>query len=349
MKSSYILLALAASTPSLSGQSTFSGPASGYVFDSVEHSIRAIVGIPGAAYLGSQTASPPAVPWDLVSIAPNGKRALGVRGLSVNLIPDLSQPASAASIAQAAGPISRIVWSGDSTTAAIWSPAAGQLRRITGLDSAPVVHDAIDLTALAGVPSGWSLSPDGRYIALSSPASGTASVYLSDRDAAPVSIGSLGDPRTVAFSADGASLFVFNNSRSQIVLLAVPSGATAGSFDASPFDTTGGVATARRGIRGALPGRLPVASGVQDLAASPDGARLYAIGGRTLCGYDLPTGLAPSCTDLDITPSSFQPVPGGLLLLNYPRFRSMPLWLLDGVTGQTYFVVSGSATADASF
>ncbi len=96
MKSLYILPALAASTLSLSGQSTFSGPASGYVFDSVERSIRAIVGIPGAAYLGSQTGSPPLAPWDSVSVAPNGKRALGVRGLSVNLIPDLTQPASPA-------------------------------------------------------------------------------------------------------------------------------------------------------------------------------------------------------------------------------------------------------------
>ena len=349
MKSLYILPALAASTLSLSGQSTFGGPASGYIFDSVEHSIRAIVGTPGAAYLGSQPGSPAVPPWDSVSVAPNGKRALGVRGLSVNLIPDLSQPASGASVAQAAGPIARIVWSGDSTTAAIWSPAAGQLQRITGLDSAPVVHDAIDLTALAGVLSGWSVSPDGRYIALSSPASATASVYLSDRDAAPVSIGSLADPGAIAFSVDGASLFVFNRSERQILLVAVPSGAIAGSFDASPFDATGGDAVVRRGIRGTLPGRLPVASGVQDLAASPDGERLYAIGGKTLCGYDLPTGQTPSCSDLDITPGSFQPMSGGLLLLNYPRFRNMPLWLLNGKTGQTYFVLSGSATADASF
>ena len=159
MKSSNILLTLAASALSLSGQSTFSGPASGYVFDSVERSIRAIVGIPGAAYLGSQTGSPPLAPWDSVSVAPNGKRALGVRGLSVNLIPDLTQPASAASITQATGPISRIVWSADSTTAAIWVPAAGQLQRITGLDSAPVVHDAIDLDRARRSPVRMEFEP----------------------------------------------------------------------------------------------------------------------------------------------------------------------------------------------
>jgi hypothetical protein len=349
MKRFYILLMLAASALTLSGQNTFSGPASGYVFDSEEHSIRAIVGVPGAAYLGAQPDSPPEPPWDSVSVAPSGKRALGMTGLSVNLIPDLSQPASFISIAQASGPISRIAWSGDSTTAAIWSPASGQLQRITGLDSAPIVHNPIDLTALAGILSGWSLSPDGNSIALSSPASGTASVYLSDRDAAPVSIGSLADPGAIAFSVDGTSLFVFDSVERKILLLALPSGAIAGSFDASPFDAAAGVAVARPGIRGTLPGRLPRATGVQDLAASADGGRLYAISGKTLCGYDLRAGQAPSCGDLAISPSSFQPMPGGLLLLNYLRSRNMPLWLLNGKTGQTYFVPSGSATADASF
>jgi len=357
MKRSYIVLMLAASAQSLSGQNTFSGPASGYVFDSVEHSIRAIAGVPGAAYLDSQPNSPPEPRWDSVSVAPNGKRALGVTGLSVNLIPDLSQPASFFSIArtsaqtsaQTSGPISRIAWSGDSTTAAIWSPASRQLQRITGLDSAPIMHDPIDLTALAGILSGWSLSPDGRYMALSSPASGTAAVYLSDRDAAPVSIGSLADPGTIAFSAEGASLFVFDNVERKIILIALPSGAITGSFDASPFDAAGGVAVARPRIRGTLPGRLPGAAGVRDLAASADGARLYAIGGKTLCGYDLSAMQTTSCSDLDVTLGSFEPMPGGLLLLNYLRSRSMPLWLLNGKTGQTYFVPSGSATADASF
>ena len=348
MKSPYILLMLAASALSLSGQKTFSGPATGYVFDSVEHSIRAMVGVPGAAYLGSQPDSAPQPSWDSVWVAPNGKRALGVSGLSVNLIPDLSQPASITSVAHVAGAISRIAWSGDSTAAAIWAPAAGRLQRITGLDSAPIVHDPIDLTALAGAPSGWSLSPDGSYVALSSPASGTASIYLSNQDTAPVLIGSLADPSTVVFSTDGASLFVLDRAERKILLLALPSGAIAGSFDAS-FFAASGVAVTRPGIRGAVPGRLLAAPVVRDLAASADGARLYAIGGNTLCAYDLPAGQSPSCSDLEITPASFQPMPGGLLLLNYLRSGNMPLWLLNGQTGQTYFVPSGSMAADASF
>jgi len=349
MKSSYILLMLAGSALCFGGQQTLSGPASGYVYDDVAHSIRAVLGIPGAAYLGSQPGPSQEPFWDSVSVAPNGKRALGVSGLSVSLIPDLSQPASFSSIAQGSGPVSKIAWSADSNTAAIWSPAVGQLRRITGLDAIPAVHDPIDLTALAGVLSGWSLSPDGRYLAFTGPTSGTASVYLSDRDAAPVPIGSLADSGAVAFSVDGASLFVFNGAEHRILIFDLPSGAVAGSFDASPFQSPRGAAVAPAGDRELRTVRRTGPSGVQDLAVSADGARLYAIGGDTLCGYDLTTGQMPSCSSLEMTPRSFQSMPGGLLLLNYSRARSMPLWLLDGKTGQTWFVPSENATADASF
>src|SRR5580658_6754644 len=114
MKPPYILLMIAGSALSLSGQKTFSGPAGAYVFDSPGHSVRAVFGVPGAAYLGSPTQSA----WDLVSVAPNGKWALGVSGLSVNRISDLSQPASFSLVVKAPGPIVRIAWSSDSTTAA---------------------------------------------------------------------------------------------------------------------------------------------------------------------------------------------------------------------------------------
>lgn len=345
MKPLCVVLTLAGSALSVSGQNTFSGPASGYVFDNVEHSVRAVLGLPGAAYLGS--ASQPG--WDSVSVAPNGRWALGVTGLSLNWIPDLSQPASFAPIPQASGPILRIVWSSDSTTAAIWSPATGHLQRITGLDSAPAVHDPIDLTAVSGLLSGWSLSADGRYVALSSSAPGASSVYLSDQDSAPVPIALVADPGAVAFSADGASLFVFGAAAQQIVQLDLPSGAVEGSFDASPFAAAGEGEVSGTGVRKLPRSRRPNPSDVQDLAASADGAHLYAIGGQTLCGYDLSTSQLLSCQALRVPPGSLQPMPGGILLLNYLRSATQPFWLLDGKAGQIYFVPAGSASTDAAF
>jgi hypothetical protein len=345
MKPSYILLTIAGSALSLSGQKTFSGPAGAYVFDGSGHSVRAVLGVPGAAYLGSPTQ--PA--WDLVSVAPNGKWALGVNGLSVNRISDPSQPASFSLLVQAPGPIARIAWSGDSTTAAIWSPQAGQLQRITGLDSTPSAHAPIDLSGIGGLLSGWSLSPDGHDLALASSASQVSSVYISDQDAVPVAIGSVAKPGAVAFSADGASLFVFSSAARQILRLSLPSGAIAGRFDASAFVFVEEAAPEGPGIRESRRGRRPDAPVVQDLAASADGARLYAIGAETLCGYEVSTGQTLSCNQLGISPTSFQPVPGGILLMDYPRAEGAPLWLLDTRAGQVYFVPAGSASTDASF
>lgn len=345
MKPSYVLLTLAGLSLSLSGQTTFSGPTSGYVFDNAGNSVRAVLGVPGAAYLGA--ASQPA--WDSVSVAPNGRWALGLTGLSLNWIPDLSQPASFTPILEASGPILRIAWSSDSATAAIWSPTTGQLQRITALNSTPTVHNPINLSAVSGLLSGWSLSPDGHYLALSSSVPGASSVYLSDQDSAPVPIGLVADPGAVAFSADGASLFVFGAAAQQIVQLDLPSGAVAGSFDASPFGATGEVAVSGTGTRRLPRGRRPDPSEVRDLAASADGARLYAIGGPRLCSYDLSTSQLMSCQTLGVSPGSFQPMPGGNLLLNYQRLANQPFWLLDGKAGQIYFVPSGSASTDASF
>ena len=233
------------------------------MFDGVERSIRPILGVPGAAYPGSQSGSQSGLPsdqsWDSVSVAPNGKRALAVSGLSLNLIPDVSQPGSFNSVAQLPGPVFRIVWSGDSTAAATWSVTAGQLQRITAIDSTPVIHDPIDLSALPGTIAGWNMSPDGRYVALSSSASGTASVYFSDNDGTPLPIASLTDPGAVVFSADGSSLFVFNGAKRQILIFDLPSGAVAGSLDASPFEFAKGVAVADKEIREVGAGRRPSA------------------------------------------------------------------------------------------
>jgi hypothetical protein len=346
MKTLYILLILAASVISLSGQQTFSGPASGYVFDSVQQSIRPILGVPGASWLGVPSGSPSGQQWDSVSVAPNGKRGLGISGLSINLIPDLSQPAGFTSIAETSGPVSRIMWSADSTTAAIWAPTTGQLQRITSLDSTPVVHASIDLTVLSGVLSGWNLSPDGNYVALSGPALGRASVFLCDQDAAPAPIGYLSDPGAVAFSADSKSLFVVNGAKHQIAILDLSSGAIDGAVDASPF--AGGASVPETGNRNPRTPRRPVSTAIQDLAVSADGSKLYAMAGETICGFDLSAGNTPSCSSLDVAPRSFQSMPGGMLLLNYSRAGNMPLWLLDGKTGQTWFVPAGSTAANAS-
>lgn len=341
MKLSYSVLMIACAAISLQGQNTFSGPVSGYVFDTASNSIRAVQGVPGAASL--MAAVGPS--WDFVSVAPNGTRALASSGLSLSLIPDLSQPASSQVIAQIPGGVSRIAWSTDSSTAAVWAQAAGLLQRITNLDSTPAIHAPVDLTVLAGVLSGWAIGPDGRYLALSS--AGTNTIYLSDQDAAPAGIGTISEPGAIAFSPDGSSLFVFDGARDQVDVLSLPSGAVTGNLDAASFSAREMNHRAAAGRDAELAARRPTADGVRDLAPSADGTRLYAIGGANLCSWDLTTWQIQSCSNLNVSPTSFQAMPGGIFLLNYARSTGMPLWVLDGKAGKLYFIPTGNA-ADAS-
>lgn len=346
-----VLATLAGSALSLGAQTAFDGPASGYVFDSGTHAVRAVVGVPGAALLAPASAGSAGTPaWDFLSVAPNGIRALGIAGGSINLIPDLSMPANFATLGPVQSQVARIAWSGDSTVAALWSPRARELRRITGLDAAPALHDPIDLTVVGQIVSGWSLSPDGRTVAISAPGSAGASLYLSEADAAPVLLASVAGAGSLAFAPDGASLFVssasgFGETDQTILRLDARTGAVTGSLDASAFHAS---APTSSGRVARSPLRLVNQTArIEDLAASPDGSRLYAIAGKTLCGYDLGSG-TPSCQDLEITPSSFERMPGGALLLSYYRTGAMPLWLLDARTGQIYFVPSGISTDNAS-
>ncbi|HWF11049.1 MAG TPA: hypothetical protein VG297_21420 [Bryobacteraceae bacterium] len=352
MKPSHILAVLTGSVlgiglQSAGAQTAFDGPASGYAFDASAHAVRAVLGVPGAAWLAPALPGPA---WDFLSVAPDGKRGVGIAGASIDLIPDLSQPANFTALGPVRGQVDRIAWSSDSTVAALWSPRSRELRRITGLDATPTVHDPIDLTILGEVVSGWSLSPDGRSVAISAPGSGGASLYLSEADAAPVPLASIAGAGPIVFAPDGASLFVssasgFGAAGQNILRLDARTGAVTASLDATSFHASPPAAKGP-GARGAF---RPVNQTVriEDLSASPDGSRLYAMAGQTLCGYDLASG-TPLCQELEVTPSSFERMAGGALLLSYYRTGAMPLWLLDPRTGQIYFVPSGISTDNAS-
>jgi DNA-binding beta-propeller fold protein YncE len=172
---------------------------------------------------------------------------------------------------------------------------------------------------------------------------GRPSVFLSDHDGTPAPIGYLTDPGAVVFSADSTSLFVVNGAKHQIAVLDLSSGSIEGTVDTSSF--AGGASVPDTGSRN----RRPASTAIQDLAVSADGSKLYAMSGQTICGYDLPAGNMPSCSNLEVAPRSFQSMRGGMFLLNYSRAGSMPLWLLDGKTGETWFVPAGNTAANASF
>src|SRR5579884_2573592 len=112
-------------------QTISGGPITGAIFDTSTHSIRSIMGLPGAAYLGASALST----WDLAMPSPDGKKAVALRGGELSLIADLSQPDSATDIGAAIQTVDRVVWSADSSTAVLYSSRSSQLQRVTGLNA----------------------------------------------------------------------------------------------------------------------------------------------------------------------------------------------------------------------
>lgn len=339
MRNSALLAAVAAYALSMSGvataQTISGGPITGAIFDTATHSVRSIMGLPGAAYLGAT----PASTWDLAMPSPDGKRAVALRGAELSLIADLSQPDTATDLGAAIETVDRVVWSADSSTAVLYSSRSNQLQRVTGLNATPAIQPALDLSA-AGAIAGWAVSPDGSSVAYSA----NGSVYLAGGSSAPMSLGAFSDPRALAFASDGASVFVFDRATQKISRVATASGATLGSFASNPDAAVSAQSPSNAILRRMPPVRQTQAT-INDLAATADGAMLLGVRSNALCVYDLSRNTPDHCDSLEVSPASIQAIGPGVFVLSYPRTASLPVWLWDGGAASVFFVPSGrSAT-----
>jgi hypothetical protein len=158
-------LAFIASCSVCCAQISLGGVVSGYVLDGRSATIRPVLGVPGAAYLGTALA----LPW--------GVTAAGVRGSrDVAVAISNEQPRRAYVLHNLAGIVSvvpldgtlpdsdRVFLSGDGSAAAIVSSAQQQLQVVTNLASAPAVSSAVPL-ALRGNITAVAVSSSGCALA----------------------------------------------------------------------------------------------------------------------------------------------------------------------------------------
>jgi hypothetical protein len=340
MKISVLFSAFAVCAAGASAQTISGGPITGAIFDTATHSIRSIMGLPGAAYLGAV----PVSTWDLAMASPDGKKALAIRGGNLSLIPDLSQPDAATSMGAVIDAVDRVVWSTDSSTALLYASRSSQLQRVTGLNGAPAIQPAIDLSG-AGTVSGWAVSPDGRSVAYSI---ANGAVYLLTDSGAPTRVGSLSDPGALTFAIDGASLFVFDRASQKISRLQTSSGAILDSFAANVAGNAPALAPPSTAALRRLPVRRATQPDIRDLAATADGTQLLTVLSNSLCVYDLSRQTPDRCEALDVSPASIQTISPGVFVLNYPRTAALPVWVWDGGTAAAYFVPSGRSATNAS-
>ncbi len=325
----------AAAVAAAQAQTISTGPVTGSVFDTVSHSIRSIAGVPGAAILGVAAGT-----WDLAMPSADGHSAIAIRNGQAYLIPDLTQPDTSSLIGNTAAAVDRIVWSADSTTAALFSTRSSQLQLVTGIKSTPAIATAISLGS-GGEVAAWKISPDGGTIAYAVSAAGEGAVYLITGSNSSVRLGSFVNPRALAFSSDGASLFVFDRAKAVISRVDIASGSIVGSFGiGSPAPAAQRSGFARPGLR-RVPPRAPSGPEITDLAVTADGHALIGLRGSSVCVFDL-TGTNPeNCSAIDISAAAINPIGSGLFVLDYPRDGGSAVWLWNASASAAFFVPAG--------
>jgi len=253
LRKSIPCIALALAGVAAAQQSHLSGPNSGRIFDPVTRSIRWIVGVPGAAYLGSAAESD----LDAGSVSPDGRFTLASRNGEISLI-----RAEGVADLGSAGKIEEFAWSADGKSAAI---RGASVRLYRNLDSETrmieLAAPASGIRAIAvepGADAVLAIAGDGLYRLTAAGARLVATVeepsalavamgtaYVASRsrneilrvanyrDSADISLitSSIDDPAALATSADGEILLIAARAGRSISILRSATGEVTGKVD----------------------------------------------------------------------------------------------------------------------
>jgi hypothetical protein len=193
-------------------QPGLSGPIEGFTFDSPSESFRPVAGFPGSASLG------PAIVggFSRGSVAPrkdfglafNDAQSLFVSGLS-SISPSIS-PLPSLILGQEG-----IVWSGDGSSAVIYSRSGNWIQTLKGFPDAPAPGALTDLSYLGGALSTIAADSTGKQVAIGI-AGDSGRVYLTTDGGDPIPILASAKPVAVAFSDDGTALYVLDGATLQL-------------------------------------------------------------------------------------------------------------------------------------
>ena len=304
------------------GQSGWSGPVEGFVFDPPTSSIRSIVGIVGAAHLGPPAISGLSAGW----IAPRKQHGIAVRGDQVSLVTALGSDSPVEStLAGTAGIPEGTVWSADGSTAILYSAAGGWIQRIAHLPEAPVAGAVNDVSQLGGVLSAVAVDAAAQRIAFGIRAE-AGGVYTVSGDQFPVLLMPMREPSALAYSATADVLYAADRDTGQI-------------FE---WRNAGANTPVLRREDGVID---PVA-----LRATEDstGRRLlYLASGadQALRVYDASSYSLLGEMALEVPPSGMEPLGETSCLLSRRAKSGDALWLLSGRPPAVYFVPAGLDSA----
>jgi len=286
-----------------------SGPVSGFVFDQSARMIRPVLGVPGAAYLGSALLSD----VDAASVAPDGSAALAVQKGRLVAAPGIKTLAPQwTAVEGAISDADLFAWSQDA--AAIYSSKTGQAQIVRNLLKSPAPSAVLDLSVLSGRVAALALEGDALLAGVEGADGG---VYLLRSGKEPKLLAAA--PGPVALAIAGRDLYFADRDGGRIWRIA--------NFGDEPVPAVfaGGIDS---------PVGLYIAAGRLFVAGA---------GSNQLRLYDLASGADSGSLDLEFTPTTLDPLGArSLLLMARGVPGEQPYFVLDASQQPAvYFVPAG--------
>jgi len=310
-----------------------SGPVEAYTFDPPAASFRAIQGRLGASLLG------PALlrGFEYGSVAPQRDYGLGFQRGRGSLVIGLgsAQPASTELAGTFATP-EKVVWSEDGLLAVLYSSAGNWIQTVRGFPSAsisnpPAANPALSLAPLGGSISAVATDARGQRTVIgitagtvvgATPGGGPGGVYELTGGGNFVPLLATPNPQSLAFSADGRTLYVLDGASRQLTVLNLTD-MTSQPWPlaelADPFAIRMGSGTAQQPV-------------------------LYVAGrgDRLLVAYDVASRQAIASLPLDATPDRIEPLGLNSFLLRSRVSAEDPLWSFTSAPHLAVYFVPGA-------
>jgi hypothetical protein len=304
------------------------GPVSGVVFDSRSQSLRQVTGAPGSSLLGATLANH----LEMAEVAPNGNVAIAVQSGQLFAIAGLNSANPAWVPLASMQSIDSIVWSQDSSAAALYSSVARSVVVVSSIANGGAQQTSLSVDSLVGRVTALAVESGGNAVV----AGVEGGLYLIASQGVPTLLAPILRPATIYLlkdtdlvTADGVSLQVleiqnYHSAATMLPLANLSSGS-------SRFDRSKGRSNTSQSIA---------------LAASSDGKSLFVGEGACRCisVYDFTTGNLLNQISVEIEPNFLKPLSNGRLFqLNSPGDSSTPFWMLSAGDAPSVYFVSGGA------
>jgi hypothetical protein len=174
------------------------GPVTGFIFDPPSETIRPMLGIPGAAYLGDVVATG----LSAAAVSPSAAMALGVQRTGRLLLYTGFDHSSAHPVSVPGAILggNLFAWAADSSAAAVYSIGSLSAQIITASAKAPAAGTPIDLSSLPGPVAAMAF--DGQRIILCVP----GGIFIASASSVPQRIADAVSPTAIAL-ANGSLYF----------------------------------------------------------------------------------------------------------------------------------------------